>query len=129
MIMGTKIIYMVLAGVFGFGWYYTGLSDHYMATGGGIASGWYFTTIFALALGAGDSGDAGNPVEALINGLKSFVPAFLALFVAALVSRLIFEALFNPDGFEVSGVIRTFSIVAAASVITVLIMTCLKRAK
>ena len=127
--MGTKVIYMVLAGVFGFAWYYTGLSDHYMATGGGIAPGWYFTTIFALALGAGESGDAGNPVEAIMNGLKSFVPAFVALIVAALVSRLIFETMLNPDGFEVSGVIRTISTVAAAGVITVLVMTCLKRAK
>ena len=127
--MGSKIIYMVLAGVFGFAWYFTGLSDHYAAMGGGIAAGWYFTTMFALALGAGESGDAGNPVEAIMNGIKSFVPAFVALFVAALVSRLIFETMINPEGFEISGVIGTISTVAAASVITVLIATCLKRAK
>ncbi len=127
--MGNKIIYMVLAGVFSFGWFYTGLSEHYAASGGGISAGFYFTTILALALGAGESGDAGNPVETIINGLQSFVPAFIAILAAMLIARVIYEVGFNADGFQVSGLLRTISTVAAASVLVVLAMSCLRKAK
>ena len=127
--MGTKVIYMVLAGVFSFGWFYTGFSDHYAAAGGGIGAGWYFTTIVALALGAGESGNAGNPLETIINGLKTFIPAFIAIVVAALISRLIYEGGFNEEGFQVSGVLSTLSTSTAASLLTVLTMSCLRKAK
>jgi hypothetical protein len=128
-IMGTKIIYMVLAGVFSFGWFYTGFTEHYATPEGGISAGWYFTTIIALALGAGESGDASNPLETIVNGLKSFIPAFIAIVVAALISRLIYEVGVNEEGFQVSGVLRTLSTVPAASVLTVVTMSCLKKAK
>ena len=127
--MGTKLIYMVLAGLFAFGWFHTGFSEHYAAPGGGIDASWYFTTIVAIALGAGASGDAANPFETIINGLKSFVPAFVALLVAALVARLVYEAGFNAEGFQLSGFLRTLSSVSAASVMTVLTLSCLQRAK
>lgn len=127
--MGTKIIYMILAGVFSFGWFHTGFSSHYAAPGGGIAAGWYVTTIIAIALGAGESGDAANPFETLLNALKSFIPAFIAILVSALVSRAIFETGFNAAGFQLSGMLHSLSTVAAASVLTVLALACLKRAK
>ncbi len=127
--MGNKIIYMVLAGVFGFAWFYTGYSDHYAASGGGMSAGWYFTTFVALALGAGESGDAANPFETIINGLKSFIPAFIAMLVAAVISRLIYEGGFNDDGFQVSGLVDTLSTTAAACVLIVLTMSCLRKAK
>jgi hypothetical protein len=127
--MGTKIIYMVLAGVFSFGWFYTGFSDHYAAPGGGMGAGWYFTTMVALALGAGESGNAGNPLETIINGLKSFIPAFIAIVVAALISRAIYEAGFNEDGFQASGMLSALSTSMAASVLTVVTMSCLRKAK
>jgi hypothetical protein len=116
--MGTKIIYMVLAGVFSFAWFYTGYSEHYAASGGGMSAGWYFTTMVALALGAGESGDASNPLETIISGLKSFIPAFIAIVVAALISRVIYEAGFNEDGFQVSGMLSTLSTSMASSAIT-----------
>ena len=125
--MGTKIIYMVLAGVFSFGWFYTGLSEHYATPGGGISSGWYFSTIIALALGAGESGDASNPLQTIVNGLKSFIPAFIAIVVAALISRLIYEVGVNEEGFQVSGVLRTLSTSPAAIVLTVLTMSAFER--
>ncbi len=127
--MGMKIIYMVLAGVFGYLWFRTGFSAHYAVEGGGMSAGWYFSTMVALALGAGESGESANPMETIINGLKAFVPAFIALLVAALVSRLIYESLFNPEGFQVSGFLNTLSTVSAASVIIVLVMSCLRKAK
>ena len=127
--MGTKVIYMVLSGVFSFGWFYTGFSEHYAPSGGGMGAGWYFTTMVALALGAGESGDAGNPLETIINGLKSFIPAFIAIVVAALISRVIYEAGFNEDGFQVSGMLSSLSSSMAASVLTVLTMSCLRKAK
>ena len=127
--MGNKIIYMVLAGVFGFGWYYTGLSEYYATQAGDIAPGYLFTTLVALALGAGESGDASNPVETIINGLKSFIPAFIAILVAALVSRAIYEVGFNDEGFHVSGLLNTLGITTAASVLIVLVMSCLQKAK
>ena len=127
--MGMKIIYMVLAGVFAYLWFRTGFSAHYAAEGGGMAAGWYFTTMVALALGAGESGESANPMETIINGLKSFVPAFIALLAAALVSRLIFEVGFNSEGFQISGLVNTLSTVSAASVIIVLAMSCLRKAK
>jgi hypothetical protein len=128
-IMGTKVIYMVLAGIFSFGWFYTGFSEHYAAPEGGMGAGWFFTTMVALALGAGDSGNAGNPLETIINGLKSFIPAFIAIVVASLISRLIYEVGLNEDGFQVSGVLRTLSTSMAASLLTVLTMSCLRKAK
>lgn len=127
--MGTKIIYMVLAGVFSFGWFHTGFHEHYAAPGGGIAAGWYVTTIIAIALGAGNSGDATNPFETMLNSLKSFIPAFIAILVSALVSRSIFELGFNPNGFHMSGLLHSVSTVTAASVLTVLALACLQRAK
>lgn len=127
--MVNKIIYMVLAGVFAYVWFRTGFAEHYAAPGGGMAAGWYFTTMVALALGAGESGDSANPLETIVNGLKSFIPAFIAIIVAGLVSRLIYEIGFNADGFQVSGVINTLSTGAAASLITVLVMSCLRKAK
>jgi len=94
-----------------------------------MGAGWYFTTMVALALGAGESGDAGNPLETIINGLKSFIPAFIAIVVAALISRVIYEAGFNEDGFQVSGMLSSLSSSMAASVLTVLTMSCLRKAK
>ena len=127
--MGNKIIYMVLAGVFSFGWFHTGFSEFYVAPEGGIGAGYFFTTFVALALGAGESGDAGNPVETILNGLKSFIPAFIAILVATLISRVIYEVGFNDDGFQVSGLLRTLSTTTAASVLIVLVMSCLRKAK
>ena len=127
--MGTKVIYMVLAGVFSFGWFYTGFSDHYAPPGGGMGAGWYFTTMIALALGAGESGNAGNPMETIVNGLKSFIPAFIAIVVASLIARVIYESGFNEDGFQVSGLLSTLSTSMAASLLTVLAMSCLRKAK
>jgi len=127
--MGTKVIYMVLAGIFSFGWFYTGFSEHYAPPGGGMGAGWYFTTMVALALGAGESGNAGNPLETIVNGLKSFIPAFIAIVVASLISRLIYEGGFNEEGFQVSGVLSTLSTSTAASLLTVLTMSCLRKAK
>jgi hypothetical protein len=127
--MANKIINMVLAGVFVFGWFYTGYSDHYATSEGGISNGWLLFTMLALALGAGDAGEAGNPFEGLINGLKAFIPAFIALLVAALVSRTIYEAMINEDGFRVMGYVDTLSTIAAVSVLTVLAMTCLRQSK
>jgi hypothetical protein len=85
--------------------------------------------MIALALGAGESGESGNPVETIMNGLKAFIPALIAIMVAGLVSRLIYEVGFNAEGFQVSGVISTLSTGAAASLITVLVMSCLRKAK
>ncbi len=127
--MGTKVIYMVLAGVFSFVWFYTGFSEHYAPSGGGMAAGWYFTTMVALALGAGESGNAGNPMETIVNGLKSFIPAFIAIVVASLIARVIYEVGLNEEGFQVSGVLNTLSTTLAASVLTVLTMSCLRKAK
>jgi hypothetical protein len=127
--MANKIINMVLAGVFVFAWFYTGYSDHYANSEGGISNGWLFFTMLALALGAGDAGEAGNPFEGIINGLKSFIPAFVALLVAALVSRTIYEAMINDEGFQVMGYLDTLSAISAVSVLTVLAMTCLRQSK
>jgi hypothetical protein len=127
--MGNKILYMVLAGIFGFAWFYTGYSDHYATPNGGIGAGYFFSTFVALALGAGDSGDASNPVETIINGLKSFIPAFIAILVASLVSRAIYEVGFNSEGFQVSGLVDTLSTASAATILIVLVMSCLRKAK
>ena len=127
--MGNKIIYMILGGVFIFGWFYTGYQPHYAAEGGGISAGWYFLSFVALALGAGDAGDAGNPFEALVNGLKSFIPSFIALLVSMLIARSIYELFMNDDGFQIMGLVDALSAVAATSVLTVLVMTCLRQAK
>jgi hypothetical protein len=49
--------------------------------------------------------------------------------VAALISRVIYEAGFNEDGFQVSGMLSTLSTSMASSAITVLAMSCLRKAK
>jgi hypothetical protein len=128
-IMGNKIIYMVLGGLFIFGWFYTGYAEHYATSEGNISSGWYLWSFIALAMGAGDSGEAGNPVEAILNGLKAFIPAFIAMLVAGLVARTIYEAFINDEGFQVMGYLDTVSLISAVSVLLVLTMTCLKQAK
>ena len=127
--MGNKIIYMVLGGLFIFGWFYTGYVEHYANAEGNISAGWYLWTIVAMAMGAGDSGEAGNPVQAIVNGLKAFVPAFIAMLVAGLVSRTLYEALINEQGFQATGYLDTISTISAVAVLVVLVMTCLKQAK
>ncbi len=94
-----------------------------------MGAGWYFTTMIALALGAGESGNAGNPLETIVNGLKSFIPAFIAIVVASLIARLIYEVGLNEEGFQVSGLLNTLSTSMAASLLTVLAMSCLRKAK
>ncbi len=127
--MGNKIIYMVLGGVFVFCWFYTGYADHYATSEGNISAGWYLWTIVAVALGAGDSGDGGNPFEAIVNAVKAFIPTFIAMLVAGLVARTVYEAFFNEDGFEVANYLFTISTISAVSVVVVLAMTCLKNAR
>jgi hypothetical protein len=127
--MGNKIIYMILGGLFIFGWYYTGYAEHYANAEGGISSSWYLWTIIAVALGAGDAGEAGNPVEAIVNGIKAFIPAFVAMLIAALVARTLFETLINEEGFQAMGYLDSLSTISAVSVLAVLVMTCLKQAK
>ena len=127
--MGNKIINMVLGGIFVFCWFYTGYAEHYANSEGGISAGWYLWTMIALAMGAGDAGEAGNPGQAIVNGIKAFIPAFIAMLVAGLVARTIYEAAINEDGFQVMGYLDTISTISAVSVLVVLAMTCLRQAK
>jgi hypothetical protein len=128
-VMGNKIIYMVLGGLFIFAWFYTGYAEHYATSEGNISAGWYLWTIVALAMGAGDSGEGANPVQSILNGVKAFIPAFIAMIVAGLVTRTIYEALINEEGFQVMGYVDTISTISAVSVVIVLAMTCLKQAR
>ncbi|NIM68904.1 MAG: hypothetical protein GTN86_00195 [Xanthomonadales bacterium] len=127
--MGNKIVYMVLGGLFIFGWYYTGYAEHYATPEGAISAGWYLWTIVAVAMGAGNGGEGGNPFEALVAGVKAFIPSFIAMLVAALVTRTIYEAFINEEGFQAMGYVDTISTVSAVSALVVLAMTCLKRAR
>jgi hypothetical protein len=51
------------------------------------------------------------------------------MIVAGLVTRTIYEALINEEGFQVMGYVDTISTISAVSVVIVLAMTCLKQAR
>jgi len=63
--MGNRIIYMVLAGVFLYGWYWVGHHSYYATAAGGISTGYLLAGFLVLLLGSG-SGDGDNPVEVLM---------------------------------------------------------------
>lgn len=48
--MTNKIVFMVLAGVFAFLWYWVGYRDYYNAEAGGISDGYFFVTALTVAL-------------------------------------------------------------------------------
>ncbi len=127
--MGNKIIYSVLGGVFLFVWFWTGYQPHYATDGGDISNGWWIWTVLTVAVGAGQGGDAANPLNAILDALKGFIPTIIAFLITGLTTRIIYEAAINKDGFQVSGLLDTVSSVAAASILTLLVLTCVRRAQ
>ena len=127
--MGNKIIYMVLAGVFAFFWWWTGYQEHYATEAGNLSPGYWFWAIMTVAMGAGQAGNEDNPINACINALKGCVPMIISFLAAGLVINLMYQFLIKDGAFEISGVIDMFSTVAASSVIMVLVLTAFRRAQ
>jgi hypothetical protein len=127
--MGNKVIYMVLAGVFTFVWWWTGYNDHYATEAGGISPGYWFWAILTVAMGAGQAGGEDNPVNAIVNALKGCIPMLISFFAAGLVVNLMYQFLIKDGGFEISGVINTFSTIGASSILMVLVLTAFRRAQ
>lgn len=127
--MGNKILYAVIGGVFLFLWFWTGYQAHYATDSGNISNGWWIWTVLTVAVGAGQAGDASNPVNAIIDALKGFIPTIIAFLITGLTTRLIYEVFMNKAGFQVSGIVDTISTVAAASILTLLVLTCVRRSQ
>jgi hypothetical protein len=127
--MGNKILYAVLGGVFLFAWFWTGYQEHYATDSGNISNGWWIWTVLTVAVGAGQGGEASNPVNAIIDALKGFIPTIIAFLITGLTTRVIYEAFFNKAGFQVTGIVDTISTVAAASILTLLVLTCVRRSQ
>lgn len=127
--MGNKILYAVIGGVFLFLWFWTGYQAHYATDSGNISNGWWIWTVLTVAVGAGQVGEASNPVNAIIDALKGFIPTIIAFLITGLTTRLIYEVFMNKDGFQVSGIVDTISTVAAASILSLLVLTCVRRAQ
>ena len=127
--MGNKVIYMVLAGVFAFVWWWTGYQDHYATDAGNISPGYWFWAIMTVAMGAGQAGSEDNPVNAIVNALKGCIPMVISFFVAGIVVNLMYQFLIKDGGFAISGVVNTISTIAASSILMVLVLASFRRAQ
>ena len=127
--MGNKVIYIVLAGVFAFVWWWTGYQDHYATDSGQLSPGYWFWAIMTVAMGAGQGGDEDNPVNAIINSLKGSIPMLVSFLGAGAVVNLMYQFLIKDGAFAIMGVVNTLSTVAASSVLMVLVLTAFRRAQ
>lgn len=126
--MVNRVIFMVLAGIFAFLWYWVGYQDFYAGSAGSISDGYLFVTIATVAItGAGAAG-TGGLVDVYTAAIRDFVPKLLALIVALLLTRLIYELVINTAGFQAYGLVETLAVTVAAGLLTHLTMTSLRNA-
>ena len=83
--------------------------------------------VLALALGAGNS-DGDDLISTLMGSITSFIPNLIALTVAVLVSRAIYEGVINEAGFQAMGLVESLSTLLASALLIALTMGCLKKA-
>lgn len=125
--MNNKYVYMIVAGVALFGWYWTGYQPYYANEDGGMGTGYIMAAVLALALGAGNS-DGDDVISTLIGSIKSFIPNLIALTVAVLVGRAIYEGVASGAGFNAMVLVESVSTLVASAILIALTMSCLKKA-
>ena len=67
--------------------------------------------------------------DGIINAVKDFVPKFIGLLIAWIISTLIYLFFIREGGFETAALIHSIATLVAASLLTVLTLAALDNAK
>lgn len=124
--MDNKYLFMVVGGIFSFGWFWVGFQPYYATDGGDISSGYLMTAVLALALGGGNS-EGSDLIAVLTSSITGFVSKFIGLLVALVIGRGIYEGLLNPAGYSGQGMLETVAVVFASGILVILTVACLKK--
>ncbi len=123
--MGTRILYIVLAGIALFGWYWVGLHPYYSAETGAVDISYLLAAALVLILGSG-SGEGDNPVEVVIGAITGSIPHIISVGATYVVARIIYEAVINATGFDHMGLVHSLAIVAASGVLISITVACIR---
>ncbi|MCK5041431.1 MAG: hypothetical protein KAR62_04020 [Sphingomonadales bacterium] len=124
--MGNRIIYMVLAGVALYGWFFVGLHSYYAADVDTISTGYLLAAALVLILGSG-SGEGDNPVEVVIGAITGSVSHLISVGAAYVIGRGIYEALnMTEAGYNYMGLVHSLAVVVASGVLISITMACIR---
>ncbi len=125
--MDNKYVFAVVAGVFGFVWFWFGIQDYY-ATDGAISTQFLWTAVVVLALGGGDS-EGSDLIAVLTSSITGFVPKFIGLLIAYIVGSAIYEGVLPAgDAFDYMEVVKAVGSLFASGIAIILTVACLKKA-
>lgn len=123
--MGNKVVNIIAFTIFLFIWAWVGHQDHY-AMNGHFSDGWLAWSLLVVAVGAGQAGDADNSFVASLDALKSFFPT-LIVFAVAIILLTIIWMLVDGGPIAIGGILDNLSETVAASVLTVPVLTSMRR--
>lgn len=123
--MGNKAVNIIAFSIFLFIWAWVGHQNHY-AMNGHFSDGWLAWSLLAVAVGAGQAGDADNSFVAAIDALKAFFPTLIVFLIASLLVSVIWT-LVDGGSFDVNEIIGNLSEAGAASILTVPVLTSMRR--
>lgn len=123
--MGNRIIYMVLAGLALYAWYWVGHHAYYATEAGGISTGFLLAGVLVLILGSG-SGDGDNPVEVVMGSITGSIPHLISVGAAFVVARAVYEALNMTAGYDFMGLVNSLAVVVASGVLISITMACIR---
>ena len=124
--MGNRIIYMVLAGVALYGWFFVGYHTYYATDAGVISTGYLLAAALVLILGSG-SGEGDNPVEVVIGAITGSVSHLISVGAAYVIGRGIYEALnMTEAGYNYMGLVHSLAVVVASGVLISITMACIR---
>ena len=123
--MGNKVVNIIAFTIFLFIWAWVGHTDHY-AMNGHFSDGWLAWSLLVVAVGAGQAGNADNSFVASVDALKAFLPTLIVFAVASVLLTIIWT-LVDSGSIGIDGIIDNLSETVAASVLTVPLLTSMRR--
>jgi hypothetical protein len=123
--MGNKVVNIIAFTIFLFIWAWVGHQEHY-AMNGHFADGWLAWSLLVVAVGAGQAGDADNSFVAALDALKAFFPTLIVFAIASVLLTIIWT-LVDGGAIAFDGILDNLSEAAAASVLTVPMLSSMRR--
>ncbi|MGY8986526.1 MAG: hypothetical protein ACKVIX_07850 [Sphingomonadales bacterium] len=124
--MDNKYVLMVAAAIVAALWFYVG-EMAFFAGPDGMHEDWWFISIIAVGMGAGSTGGK-DVISILTEGITGYVSSLIKLVVLAVVGSQFYGIVLNGGAFDVDNLIKVVSITVAASLLTNILVSYLRKA-
>lgn len=123
--MGNKVVNIIAFTIFLFIWAWVGHQDQF-AMNAHFSDGWLAWSLLVVAVGAGQAGNADNSFVASVDALKAFFPTLIVFAVASILTTIIWT-LVDGGSIDINGITENLFEAVAASVLTVPLLTSMRR--